>query len=185
VTRSITSVSVALGSWSSSPVHYIAQTFQSSTTSEAVSLQTYANSEIQTIEYYRRGKVVSRHSRLTGCYDDQHTTVQQNWTAVHWRRWSVVQTGTCEQRVLKQEIDCNASMQRCQLNAAPEAPTAYPVGLSPFRFITERRNDFRPPPKVIRKFAADLRPKPKDRRNSTLVYFRRRSRNLSRTLVGL
>ena len=82
MTRSITFVSVWLGSWSSSPVHYIVQTTQSSTTSEAVSLQTYANSEIRTIECYRRGKVVSRHFRLTGCYDDQHTTVQQNWTAV-------------------------------------------------------------------------------------------------------
>jgi len=65
-------------------------------------------------------------------------------------------------------------MQRCRLNAAPEAPTAYPVGLSPFRFIAERRNDFR-------KFVADLRQKPKDHRNSTQVFFRRRSR----TSVGL
>jgi len=55
--------------------------------------------------------------------------------------------------------------------------SAYP----PFRFIAERRNDFRPQPKVVWKFVADLRPKPKGRRSSTLVFFRRRSR----TLVGL
>jgi len=97
-------------------------------------------------------------------------------------------------RVSYGEIGCRRSLestserwqcwqkQACMLALSVEWQlTSCGVSLSPFRFIAERRNDFRPQPKVVRKFVADLRPNPKDHQNSTLVFFRRRSR----TSVGL